>query len=366
VNQLRPLKIGVLTFHRCINYGSYWQARCLVEDLIARGHNATILDHYSARVNIAEWKCAFRPTLPAPVPETDCPLYRQKITKFFQAFEELPLSRKFRLNQPNEMEDYDIIVVGSDEVWNLFHAWYGKCPLFFGDGLRAETIIAYAASFGNYPVAWGLSEEWANKLYNFDAISVRSENAELIVKNATGIDPEIVLDPCLQFQMNFNKRSYKNLQEPYIAVYGHNFSDSFIERTKDFSIATRTRTISIGYRNDWADENWLVADPHDFANFMEGAQAVATNFFHGCIFSLRNEKPFVCEITPYRSQKIEGLMHLVGAETHLVREGSGVEDFYNGMSEPLQGRIIQKLNDLRETSNEYLDSALGTQQHRVA
>ena len=22
--------IGVLTFHRCINYGSYWQARCLV------------------------------------------------------------------------------------------------------------------------------------------------------------------------------------------------------------------------------------------------------------------------------------------------------------------------------------------------
>jgi len=264
------------------------------------------------------------------------------------------------------MEDYDMIVVGSDEVWNLFHAWYGKCPLFFGDGLRAETIIAYAASFGNYPVAWGLGEEWANRLYNFDAISVRSENAQLNVKNATGIDPEIVLDPCLQFQMNFNKRSYKNLQEPYIAVYGHNFSDSFIERTKDFSIATKTRTISIGYRNDWADENWLVADPHDFANFMEGAQAVATNFFHGCIFSLRNEKPFVCEITPYRSQKIEGLMHLVGAETHLVREGSGVEDFYNGMSEPLQGRIIQKLNDLRETSNEYLDSALGTQQHRVA
>ena len=25
--------IGVLTFHRCINYGSYWQARCLAEGL---------------------------------------------------------------------------------------------------------------------------------------------------------------------------------------------------------------------------------------------------------------------------------------------------------------------------------------------
>ena len=27
---------GVLTFHRCINYGSYWQARCLMEGLRRR------------------------------------------------------------------------------------------------------------------------------------------------------------------------------------------------------------------------------------------------------------------------------------------------------------------------------------------
>jgi hypothetical protein len=52
------LKIGILTFHRCINYGSYWQARCLVEGLRARGHHAAILDHDSRRINIAEWKCA--------------------------------------------------------------------------------------------------------------------------------------------------------------------------------------------------------------------------------------------------------------------------------------------------------------------
>ena len=31
------MRVGVLTFHRCINYGSYWQARCLVEAIAARG-----------------------------------------------------------------------------------------------------------------------------------------------------------------------------------------------------------------------------------------------------------------------------------------------------------------------------------------
>ena len=38
------MRVGVLTFHRCINYGSYWQARCLVEAIAARGHDAVLLD----------------------------------------------------------------------------------------------------------------------------------------------------------------------------------------------------------------------------------------------------------------------------------------------------------------------------------
>src|SRR3546814_5805670 len=62
----RPRKIGVLTFHRCINYGSYWQARCLVEGLRQRGHDAVLLDHDSPLVNRAEWRCALQPLLPTP------------------------------------------------------------------------------------------------------------------------------------------------------------------------------------------------------------------------------------------------------------------------------------------------------------
>ena len=85
-----PVKIGVLTFHRCINYGSYWQARCLVEGLRAGGHDAVILDHASRRVDLAEWRCALRPTFPAT--RMDRPEYRRKVHRFHQAFAALPLS----------------------------------------------------------------------------------------------------------------------------------------------------------------------------------------------------------------------------------------------------------------------------------
>lgn len=236
------LKIGVLTFHRCINYGSYWQARCLAEGLQARGHDAVILDHESRRVNLAEWKCAYRPTLPTHVPETDYILYREKIEKFFRIFETLPLSPRFPLEQREAMENYDAVVVGSDEVWNLFHPWYGKCSLFYGDGIKADRLIAYAASFGNYPASWGLEQQWAEKLQNFDAIAVRDSNSQTIIHRALSMEVPIVLDPCLQFPIHPDERDLSHLPLKYIAVYGHNFSASYIHAIKEFAAQKKVTT----------------------------------------------------------------------------------------------------------------------------
>jgi hypothetical protein len=363
---MSALKIGVLTFHRCINYGSYWQARALVEGLRARGHDAVILDHHSDRVNIAEWKCAFQPVLPTHVPESDHPLYREKIENFFTAFDSLPFSRSFNIERPFETERYDTIVVGSDEVWNLFHPWYGRYPLFYGDGLRADRLISYAASFGNYPAEWGLDEQWSRKLANFSAISVRDENSQWLVKNAVGFEPEIVLDPCLQFDIDPDDRFNKYAPNSYVAVYGHNFSTSFINEIQAWAKANCLPLISIGYRNDWADEQWITADPHDFAHFISNASVVATNFFHGCVFALKYQKPFVCETSPYRSNKLQGLMAKVNGEKHLVTEETSPDVYNEVLSAELHPSILEKINELRQASNRYLDRALDHVQFQAA
>ena len=365
-NKQNILKIGVLTFHRCINYGSYWQARCLAEGLQARGHQAVILDHDSDRVNRVEWTCAFQPVLPTTVPKSDYPLYREKILKFFQTFKSLPLSPRFQLENPAEMEEYDMVVVGSDEVWNLSHPWFGGCSIFYGDGLKAQRLVSYAASFGNYDASWGMEPAWAEKLRNFSMISVRDENSQTIIKNALGFVPEMVLDPCLQFPVHPEERNLNQLQKPYVAVYGHNFTESFAREIRNWANSRNLPLISIGYRNDWADEQWLTADPHDFAHFMAQSEAVATNFFHGCVFALRNAKPFVCETTPYRRYKLQGLMAKIGGEKHLLPEGTPPEVYSARLNEPLDTGILQKIEFLRQTSHAYLDRALSTKQLQPA
>lgn len=336
-----------------------------MEALQLRGHDAVILDHDSPRVNFAEWRCALQPVLPTIVPASDRPLYRKKVENFFRAFESLPLSAKFNIEHPGEMDNYDMVVVGSDEVWNLFHPWFGKYPIFYGDGIRADHLISYAASFGNYPEAWGLESMWGEKLRNFSAISVRDENSYYLVKNATGIEPEMVLDPCLQFSIKPDDRDVK-FKENYVAVYGHNFSPNFIREVKQWAHANHLSLVSIGYRNDWADKQWLTADPHDFAHFMANAEVVATNFFHGCVFALRNAKPFVCETSPYRSNKLSGLMTKLGGEQHLVTEDTPSSVYHARLSKPLNAEIFEKIEHYRRTSNEYLDRALDLIQFQAA
>ena len=359
---MNGLKIGVLTFHRCINYGSYWQARCLAGGLALRGHNATILDHHSRSVNIAEWKCALQPVLPTPVPASDVPLYKEKIHRFFEAFKTLPLSAPFPLHNPDQMEAFDVVVVGSDEVWNLFHPWYSNCPLFYGEGINAQHLVAYAASFGNQPSAWQLDTAWAEKLSNFDVISVRDENSRQHIQQALQFSPEIVLDPCLQFDLQYEAQENGHLPEQYVAVYGHNFSEPFIAEVQRFAREQKQPLVSIGYRNDWADEQWLTAGPHQFAQFMNEATAVATNFFHGCVFALRNDKPFVCETSSYRSFKVQGLMETLGSTAHLVHPDTPSSVYNRLLSEPLHPAVAENIARLRQHSHAFLDRALDVKQ----
>ncbi|CAA9267445.1 MAG: FIG01076348: hypothetical protein [uncultured Chloroflexi bacterium] len=361
-------KTGVLTFHRCINYGSYWQARCLVEGLRGRGLDAVLLEHDSPRVTTAEWQCALQPVLPEYVPYADRLRYGVKLLRFLRAFAALPRSRRFPLDDPGgargandapAMDAYRLVVVGSDEVWNLRHPWFGGCGLFWGEGVRASRLVSYAASFGNHDTV--LEPWWADRLRRFDSISVRDENSLGLIRSALGFEPDLVLDPCLQFSERLPQPQgrWRGPREPFAAVYGHSFTPSFAQEVRRWAHGRGLPLVSIGYRNAWADVQWLTAGPHDFAQCIARAEAVATNFFHGCVFALAHTRPFVCEASSYRSIKVQNLMATVGGEAHVMRAESPPEAYDAQLGEPPHPAMANTIRRMRESSNRYLDRAAG-------
>lgn len=351
-------EVGVLTFHRCINYGSYWQARCLVEGLRSKGMMAVLLEHRSDRVDRAEWRCALQPAPPTLTCTADRHLYGSKIRKFFAASASLPLSSPFPLENPAEMQNYELVIVGSDEVWNLEHPWYGNVPLFFGEGLRARRIASYAASFGSFTSPDRLAKGWGDKLRRLDRIAVRDLNSQRLIQATLGVDPELVLDPCLQFPKIVQSLGSDPMNEPYLAIYGHSFPDWFKRNVRRSARNMRYRLVSIGYRNDWADEQRIDVGPEAFARLVAGATAVATNFFHGCIFSLINEKPFVCALSNYRFNKVQDLTQMLDARGRVVTEATPQSYYRDLISGPLEAEIAGRIAILRNNSNRYFSHVL--------
>lgn len=351
-------KLGILTFHSCINYGSFWQTRCLIDGLRSLGADPVILDHRSSRIRRAEWRCAFQPLLPARSSLSDLPLYSSKIRKFLAAIESYPLSRAFEIDNPAEIERFDLVLVGSDEVWNLSHPWYGGCPIFYGDGVPARRLASYAATFGNHPAATGLEIYWADKLRRFDDISVRDANSRTIIERELGRNATLVLDPCLQFPGSTRRCRGIGNTPPYVAVYGHSFPGWFQGAVRRWAASRSLPLVSIGYRNDWADEQWLDAGPYEFAGFIADAEAVVTNFFHGCVFSLLNRKPFACTLSDYRSNKIRDLARTVGAERHLVSENTPQATYAALLGDVLDPGVADRVAKLRLQSEAYLANVL--------
>lgn len=351
------MKVGVLTFHRCINYGSYWQARCLVEGVAAMGHDAMLLDHDAPEVRSAEWRCAFQPQLPARTDRDDIRRYGIKARRFTEAFDALPETPRFPLHDPAQAGEFDAVLVGSDEVWNFRHPWYGSKPIFFGDGLRTRRLASYAASFGNHDWHEGIDSFWTERLGRFDAISVRDENSRHLVQQALGRDPVLVLDPVLQFPFVLVGEAEE--RAPYLALYGHGFPEWFAAAIRRAADAHGLRVLSIGYRNDWADDHRIEAGPEEFAGLIAGAAAVATNFFHGCVFALVNDKPFVSAPSAYRFNKVRDLAAKLGAERHVVVEQTPAAHYDALLGEPIAPAVRDRIAALRDASAGYLATALG-------
>ena len=146
--------------------------------------------------------------------------------------------------------------------------------------------------------------------------------------------------------------------EGYVALYGHNFPDWFIAATGRWAARRGLPIRSIGYRNDWADEQCLTAGPLEFADLMAGAEAVVTNFFHGCIFALLNQRPFATVPSAYRFNKVRDLMSSLGAERHMVLSEEDVRTLAQRLDSPPASAVQARIRQLRDRSAAFLRDAL--------
>lgn len=369
------MRIGVLTLPLHTNYGGILQAYALQRVLQDMGHDVVLLDNYPQCPTLKPFPLQQmfylkRLLMKVVAPHKALPLFYEKeamvryqkkehIRQFYrQHVRHVPFGADVTLNQ----NDFDAIIVGSDQVWrpmyspNVFDAY-----LSFAQGWSRVKRIAYAASFGTD--AWEYTEEQTSECRRlaqiFDAVSVREESGVTLCKEHLSVDASWVLDPTLLV----DTRHYKEHIAKADADYPSSMCFAYIldaseEKEAIFHrIAASQGLQSSSFQNVDDPDNGEAPSVESWLKAFHDAEYVFTDSFHGCVFSIIFNKPFVVYGNVNRGMaRFHSLLSMLGLENRLLVTP---EDAANVACQPIDWDAVNnRLSELRIQSLEFLTIAL--------
>ena len=333
MKKINKKKIGIMSMQRIINYGSFLQAYGLYTTIKKLGYEVEFIDfHYYGSLveekNESIAKKIFR-NLNVIKFLKKRKIIRSFIRQIVDNFSKLNISDK-----PNYSHNIDVLVIGSDEVFNCIQGYpVGYSLDLFGKGYEDKKVISYAASFGHTDInklkLYNKENEISNCLKKFKAISVRDENSRDIVKELCNKNPVVNLDPVLISDFDINKTKEIAIQD-YIIVYAYSGRLSKEEERyiKSFAKRHNKKIVSIGFYQRIADYN-LSVSPFDVMSYFKKADYVITDTFHGTIFSIKSNTKFCTIIRDSNRNKLKSLLNKLNQEKRIVDNLNDIENLYN-------------------------------------
>lgn len=370
------MKIGILTLPIAENYGGILQAIALYRCLYNQGHDVVLI--YKETQQIL-WKNFVREIL-LKIPfhnfrniKTNYKIEQARLQrkKFHRAFIENEIFKisedlyaKQDLENFAKKENFDAIIVGSDQVWRKAYIndkYYKSYFLDFIDEAKTKKI-AYAASFGkDYWEGKGDSEEISKLLKEFTAISTREKSGIDVCKNSFGFNnAKHVLDPTMLVNKNFyineiiSKYDISNISKGGLLTYVLDEEDekkeiiNFIKETLKMDKVHHLKGFNSS-KTTYSVPEWLAS--FAYADF------VVTDSFHGMVFSIIFEKDFVVIGNHDRGlDRFTSLLSLLGLEDRMV---FSMEDLKHKKINSIDYTRVNKiLEENKKSSLEFLMGAL--------
>lgn len=251
----------------------------------------------------------------------------------------------------------DVVVLGSDIIWDFAIKEFGEDKYLFGNNLDADKVIAYAPSFGTCKSEWRRIPEYVTSgLTSLDAVSVRDENSAALAEYIIGQKPVIVLDPVWLWDWEKDETVKTPEMGNYILVYGDSFSEAYIAHLIIYAKNKKLQLVSYPNNNrifPWCDINLNPSEvtPMELFGYFKGARLIATNSFHGLVFGLVFEKKIAYARSAFIDAKVKKLLVELGIDEYFDVDGD-VEGMY---SQKWDYAYINKvIESKRNRSIEYL------------
>lgn len=349
------MKVGVLTFHHVLNYGAVLQAVSLFQAIQALGHEVEIIDYRPRKARLKYMGLGLRSGGPIRA------MARKK--KFFDY-----LRTGARLSGTTfysyaslqaGLSDYESIIVGSDQVWNVV-SYRGVDRAFFLDFLptRAVRRIAYAPSVGEAGFE-DLQRAGVHEcLRHFDWLSARDEGTADVVEKCCGVRPAVVLDPAF-LQLPERKEREQEHSE-YILVYGLEVNPEIVNVSTKLQREKQLPIVTIGKGWHGVKREITDASPSEWVQLVQNASFLVTNSFHGVVYSIMNEVPFLALPHSKGSKRIKDLTLRFGQGESFLESPTDENCMINSRLCLDFGSTRATLRELRKQSINYLEVALSS------
>lgn len=313
------MKIGILTQPLQYNYGGLLQAFALSFQLKSLGHDPIIINRDISRPSWLRYKGY---VLKNRILKNKSVLrlllnnyQRRIITGETEAFKKKHLSNRTKLiTKDRDMckltsMGFDAYIVGSDQCWRpMYSPDIRNYFLDFASNQKDVKRIAYAASFG--VEEWEFDEEdtrvCGSLLSYFDAISVREDTGVDLVSQYLGRQDAVhLIDPT----MLLTAEQYRDIidRENTVPSDGHLFL-YFLDKSvpKDRFVQDVAKKMSLMPYDSMPEKRLGVDDvtnanakeftfisPVQWLRGFQDAAFVITDSFHGTVFSILFNVPFI-------------------------------------------------------------------------
>lgn len=340
------MRIGILTYHQSINNGAVMQAYSLSTAIKNRfpSCDVEIVDYQMKKINdnYSYSLLSYLSNSSMKLFIKKClnllkhPMYlknkRRRTAVFNECLNKLPLSPKRIIDdKDNELvqyinERYDILIVGSDAIWNYVSRGFPNAYL----PSKKVTCkkLSYAAScYGmNFLTRSNDEKEYIKESLNdFSFIGVRDTATEEFVKWSECVNiPVHTCDPTFFLDVDNLPIDDKSLQKkliergfdfdkPTIGIMG---TDKMLKMVRSL-YGRKYQIVALYEYIDGADVNLYDLEPYEWAYVFRYFKVTYTTYFHGTLLSLRNGIPVICialdtEFAKYHTPKTLDVLKRLG------------------------------------------------------
>ena len=370
------MKIAILTLPLHTNYGGILQAYALQTVLERMGHHVEHLQpltvypslHPVWQMPMVWLKRCWRKFMGG---ERALPVFAHPhrwVRKHTDAFIHTYIHGRYLTDAAwNELlaNDYDLLVVGSDQVWRPLYA----IPIekYFASFLSNSPIrrIAYAASFGTDAQEYTACQQqtcavWVSR---FDSVSVRESSGVELCQTYFGKSAQHVLDPTMLLTAIDYKAllSGKKATRGGLMVYVLDESEQTAAFVNQVARCKQLVPFRANSKMETADALFAERQQPPVENWLQGfahAEYVITDSFHACVFSILFNKPFLCIGNQFRGMsRFRSLLEQFQLQDRLVSLDMPLND--RVLDGQIDWEIVNKvLDNLRSDSMAFLRKAL--------